>query len=291
MNDLLKQFYDDNLRITLYADDTVLYTAHKNSHESARRLGEGLAILSEWCIRNRLTVNVKKTKHMIVCPPANLSLGPEVKLNGESLDIVHKYNYLGVTIDDDLSFDSFLSEKCNKVNVRVYQLSRLRKFITSNIACLIYKQTILPVCEYADQMVECGPVQQVNKLQTLQDKAVRIIDNREHRHLGADGLHLLFRLNLLKLRRAEHLACSMYRLSKDIFRLEHGRPSVHLRSRNKIKFKIPKRNYEKYLKSPLSRGVVLWDRIPELIQRSTTKVKFKTAIKSLLTDLVRPVLK
>ena len=58
VNDLLKQFYDDNLRITLYADDTVLYTAHKNSHESARRLGEGLAILSEWCIRNRLTLSL-----------------------------------------------------------------------------------------------------------------------------------------------------------------------------------------------------------------------------------------
>ena len=194
-------------------------------------------------------------------------------------------------LEDDLSFDSFLKEKCNKVNVRVYQLSRLRKFITSRISCLIYKQTILPVCEYADQLVESGSTVNVNKLQTLQDKAVRIIDNKEHRHLGAEGLHLLFRLSPLKLRRAEHLACSMYWFSKDIFRLEKGRPSVHLRSRNKIKFKAPKRVYEKYLKSPLSRGTVLWDRIPESIQRSTTKVKFKSRLKPLLMDLVRPVLK
>ena len=94
VNDLLKEFYDDNLRIILYADDTVLYTAHQNTQVAARRLEEGLSVLSKWCKCNRLTINVKKTKHMIVCPPAKKSPGLEVKLNGESLDIVHKYNYL-----------------------------------------------------------------------------------------------------------------------------------------------------------------------------------------------------
>ena len=35
----------------------------------------------------------------------------------------------------------------------------------------------------------------------------------------------------------------------------------------------------------------MWDRIPEQIQRSTTKVKFKKDIKPYLTDLVKPVLR
>ena len=96
---------------------------------------------------------------MVVCPPGQLLTGPGVMLNGEILDVVHKYNYLGVIIDDDLTFNSFLNEKYDKVN----QLSRLRKLSTSKIACLIYKQTILPVCEYADEMVESGPTDKVNK--------------------------------------------------------------------------------------------------------------------------------
>ena len=187
---------------------------------------------------------------MVVCPPGQLLTSPGVMLNGEILDVVHKYNYLGVIIDDDLTFNSFLNEKYNKVNYRVYLLSRLRKLITSKIACLIYKQTIFPVCEYADEMVESGPTDKVNKLQTLQDRAERVNHDKEHKHLSTEGLHFLFRLNPLKLHRAEHSACSMYRLSKDVYRLEKGRPTVHLRSRNKIKFKTLKRNYEKYLKSP-----------------------------------------
>ena len=63
---------------------------------------------------------------------------PPIFLNGEKLDIIRKYKYLGVVIDDDLSFNGFLNEKCNRVNVRIYQLGKLRMFITSNIACLIY---------------------------------------------------------------------------------------------------------------------------------------------------------
>ena len=64
-------------------------------------------------------------------------------------------------------------------------------------------------------------------------------------------------------------------LSRDNKYVEKARPEVHLRSRNKIKFKIYKRVHEMYLKSPISRGTLMWDWIPESIQRSTTKVKFK----------------
>ena len=78
-------------------------------------------------------------------------------------------------IDDRLCFGSFLKEKGNKVNMRIYQLSRLRKYITSNVASLIYKQTILPVVEYADQMVECGPAGKIDRLRTLQNKALKPI--------------------------------------------------------------------------------------------------------------------
>ena len=94
---------------------------------------------------------------MIVSPTVQLGDQPSVNLNGEKLDVVRKYNYLGVIKDDDLTFSNFLNDTCNKVNVSVHQLSKLRKLITGNIACLIYKQTILPISEYADQMVESGP--------------------------------------------------------------------------------------------------------------------------------------
>ena len=291
VNDLLELFMVGNVSITLYADDTVLYVSHKDSAQSARYLEEGLSLLANWCVTNKLTINVKKTKHMIVSPSHSVHDNINVTLNGEHLDLVHNYNYLGVVIDDRLTFVEFLKLKCNKTNVRVYQLGKIRKYLKPNIAALIYKQTILPIIEYADLMVESGPREKVARLQTLQDRAIRIIDNRKHRDLDSNMLATLYRLQPLEIRRAEHLSAMMYRLSKEDALLENSRPKIHLRSRNKVKFKLFHRRYEKYLKSPMSRGVVLWDRIPESVQRSTTKVKFKKALRPYLTDLLGPMLR
>ena len=44
-----------------------------------------------------------------------------VSLNCSQLDTVSSYNYLGVVIDDGLIFDTFLTEKYNKVNMRVHR--------------------------------------------------------------------------------------------------------------------------------------------------------------------------
>ena len=153
----------------------------------------------------------------------------------------------------------------------------------------VYKQTILPIVEYADLLIESGPAERVTQLQNLENRSIRIIDNKSNPNLDVNRLSSLYRLAQLKERRAEHLCVVMYRVSKKQELLENHRPAVNLRSKNKIKFKVRRRDKEKYLKSPLSRGIVLWDRIPEEIQKSTTKVKFKKHIKSLLVDLMKPV--
>ena len=83
----------------------------------------------------------------------------------------------------------------------------------------------------------------------------------------------------------------MFRLKDNQTLIEQARPNIHPKGRNKVKFKIYERKKEKYLRSPISGGATMWDRIPEQIQRSTTKVKFKREIKPYLTDLTKPVLK
>ena len=77
--------------------------------------------------------------------------------------------------------------------------------------------------------------------------------------------------------------CSlMYRLSKNHELLHHARPRVHLRNRGKKEFKPNKRTYEKYLKSPLAQGISSWDRLPENVQKSRTKFKFKKSVQEIM---------
>ena len=52
-----------------------------------------------------------------------------------------------------------------------------------------------------------------------------------------------------------------------------------------VKFKnILKRNYQPYLKSPMSRGMKKWDTLTIEVQHRTIKVKFKKALKVYVGD-------
>ena len=100
----------------------------------------------------------------------------------------------------------------------------------------------------------CGPQRDINRLEKLQERAVKIIDNNCNRKATLDGRMRIYKLQPISQRQDEHLCSLMYRLSKDPALLNHSRPRVRLRCHHKIKFKKYKRTYQRYLKSPLSRG-------------------------------------
>ena len=286
VNDLMMLFDRNNVQILLYADDTVVYFADSNANVASKTIEEALTKINNWCALNKLTINIKKTKHMLVSPRNVIYQVPtcNIKMGCSILENVISYNYLGVVIDNLLIFDDFLSQKCNKINMRLYQLMKMRKFITSKIACTMYKQVILPILDYADFLIDCGSAYYIKKLNSLHEKAIRLIDCKKHVNIEVDELGKVYKLQVPKYRRNEHHCAVMYRMSKQGGTLDNYRPPIRLRNRNKIKFKSSKRNLEGVLKSPLYRGIKLWDRIPENIQRSVTKVKFKRELKKLVLN-------
>ena len=282
VNDILSLFNSD-VKMLLYADDTVLYYSHTDPVYACKMVETSLKLVCDWCNMNKLTINTGKTKH-ILCKPRNSPLRniqSSVKMNELPLETVTFYNYLGVIIDENLTFESFVKEKCNKVNLRVYQLGKMRKFISSHIATTIYKQAIIPLFDYADFLVEGGTRYYQEKLDCLHEKALSIIDCKKHKNLEVCDLQILYGLNSIGQRRKEHHCAIMYRLSRRKDNLDQYRPKINLRSRKRVKFRLPLRNLTKISKSPLLRGIKLWDMVPEPIQRSLTKVKFKREIKSI----------
>ena len=88
-------------------------------------------------------------------------------------------------------FDKFLKDKCNRINLRLYQLGKMRKYITNSIANIVYKQAIMSLYDYADFLTENGPKCYHNRLNTLHEKALQIIDCNANRDLTHEGLESL----------------------------------------------------------------------------------------------------
>ena len=290
VNDLIAEAQNVDANMLLYADDTILYASSNSVINAMRETQMLFNKLNVWCSLNRLSLNIKKTKHMYIQSNKddylNHNVNSKICLNGESLEDVHKYSYLGVVVDDHLSFNDFIDQKYNKVNMRLFQLKRLRPYITHDIACRIYKQTILPLLDYADFMIESTSPTTYNNLLKLQEKATRYIDNNANKNKSFDELYKLYNLQPLKLRWREHILCLMYRQSHMEHKLDMARPAINLRSNNKIKFKKTRmRTYEMYLRSPLYRCSKIWEMLTYDVQRATTKVKFKNLIK----QICRPI--
>ena len=86
---------------SLYADDTVVYTVDVDMEVAMTNLQSNLNHIGEWCNRNKLTINVGKTKAMIFGTRNKIKRyrTGKLTLNGRGVDFVTSYKYLGVILD------------------------------------------------------------------------------------------------------------------------------------------------------------------------------------------------
>ena len=75
-----------------------------------------LTMVCEWLKANRLTLNVKKTKYMVFGSKQKLRHKPDLNINidGQKLERVEVMKYLGVHLDEHLTFSTHISEICRK---------------------------------------------------------------------------------------------------------------------------------------------------------------------------------
>ena len=84
---------------------------------------------------------------------------------------VWTYNWQGVIIDTNLVFNGFLEVKCKKINLRLHQLGNLHKNVLCDLANTVYKQTIVPLVDYADFLIEISQKKNITRLRI--DKGYR----------------------------------------------------------------------------------------------------------------------
>ena len=139
INDLCEIVKD--CKIILYADDIVLYTSHRNLVIVQAKLQRDANNLSDWCTKNLLCVNVKKTKSMLIGTRQRLGNTPpiRVKLNNTVIESVVSYNYLGVILDSELSLSYHLSGVHDRVQRKLFHLRKIRKYLNEFASVQVYK--------------------------------------------------------------------------------------------------------------------------------------------------------
>ena len=98
-----------------------------------------------------------------------------ISVGSTQLSRVYNYQYLGVELDDTLSYDKFLDSVVNKTNQKLVIFRKICRYLSKKTAITVYKQMILPSLEYCNILFNSG---KRFKLDKLQSKYVCIIENR-----------------------------------------------------------------------------------------------------------------
>ena len=277
---------------TFYADDTVIYSKKKSLEQAGADIQEDLDGLSQWCTQNDLFMNVSKTKVMFYGSKAKINSIdlPEFYINGQPIDRAKTYTYLGIKLDEQLSLDIHANLLIRKVSNKIYQLSKIRSFITKKAALMIYKNMILPILEYGDVFIHSASKETRKKLQVLQNKALRCALSKE-KLFPTDELHVEAKLLKLKDRRHMHVLLHMYQLAQmPNFKLwkTHQPNGVRTRSSKKKLITFRRPTMEKYRKSITYQGPKLWNNLPAQVQKLDTYHEFKSNVKKMFQPSKKP---
>ncbi|MCJ8729503.1 hypothetical protein PDJAM_G00107090 [Pangasius djambal] len=127
--------------IIKFAGDTTVVGLISKNDESAYR--EEVQRLTDWCRANNLSLNVDKTKQMVVDFRRAQNDHSPLNISGSFTEIVKSTKFLGVHLAENLTWSLNTSSITKKAQQRLYFMRRLRKaHLPPSILTVFYRGTI-----------------------------------------------------------------------------------------------------------------------------------------------------
>ena len=165
-----------------FADDTYLKFSSKCEKELRTKMNADLKSLFTWLCANRLSLNVAKTEFIIFKPPRkSLSTRLTLKLNGTVLYESKKIKYLGLIVDDRLTWSFHISELGKSLGRAIGIIYRLKKTgCPPKVLLNLYFALFQSHLSYGLLAWGTASRTSIEKLFLLQKKIVRIISGESY---------------------------------------------------------------------------------------------------------------
>ena len=167
-----------DLNIIQYADDTCVIIPFKYTSDNNRlqiltkTINDQLNVLYLWLAANKLSLNITKTKYTLFhYKQKKIGIEPNIEINHTSLSHVNHYKFLGIFIDNSLSWDVHINHISVKLSKTIGLMSKLKIFFPKHILLNIYNSLVLSHINYG---ITCWSFGQCNRIETLHKRAIRI---------------------------------------------------------------------------------------------------------------------
>ena len=167
-----------------YADDAGLASVGTNLNQLIESFNINLRTFFDWCQANKLVLNFEKTKAMIFTPKKLQNFLPNISINNINIEYVNEYKYLGLILDNKLSFKKHVNNLKARLNSLVGASYSLKNILSLNAARSFYHGMAASLINYL--IVIWGGIgkSSINSLQVAQNRIIRnLFGNKiEHNH-------------------------------------------------------------------------------------------------------------
>ena len=271
----------------LYADDAALLLADENIKKLKRAINHELKLLDEWLVSNKLTLNMAKTKYMLISNINMLTAKDRKKfkltIRKYTLHELDHIKYLGVFLDNKLTWGYHIDYLITKLSQVAGILYKVRDVLPMKSRIMVYNSLAGSYLNYGIVSWGSATLTRLNKLKALQNRLVRYIT------FSPPRTNVLHKYKSLKILTVEQLFfCETAKLvqhvhngtSPLIFRdyFVTSSHSYNTRSRENSVYALPQPRTERGKRSCTYIGVNIWAKVPndfKLLSKKTFNYRLK----------------
>lgn len=180
INDLPSVCQDVNIQ--MYADDTVVYTWGKDAEQVAKKLTLAMENVSKWLNASCLTLNIKKTATMYFVNNNKQSSFPNITVNGERIQNVKEYRYLGIMLDPHLTFKKHVKQMCHSIKYNIKTFKCIRNSLTLEAALTYFNSMIMSRFYYCITCWSQANKTTLRPLESLHKQSLKILDKKPRQY-------------------------------------------------------------------------------------------------------------
>ena len=160
----------------MYADDSTLSACLNQFGKNTipdidEDINSELNKITYWLDANKLSLNVNKTRYMIFHQPQKKFKIPVIKIKNTLIERVETFNFLGIILDTNLTWNSHIMKISNKISKSLGILNKLKRILPIDAKLKIYNSIILSHINYGILLWGFKS----SSLKTIQKKVIRTI--------------------------------------------------------------------------------------------------------------------
>ena len=253
-------------QIRLFADDCVCYREIRTV-EDTLKLQKDIDLLGSWARKWGMRFQPVKCNVMQLTNKRINKIEASYTLEGTVLENVDSIKYLGVTITNDLKWNTHINNICTKANRTLGSLRRNLFSCPQDVKEAAYKGLVRPVLEYGSSVWDPHTKCLQEELEKVQNRAARFVTRNytcTFEEGSMTGILEQLKWESLKKRRTDNRLILLYKGLKGKARIPTDDPKTRrCRNSHSKAFQLPSASIEAYKCSFFPQTIRDWNDLPD----------------------------